>query len=65
VGQFNDRLYQKVCVEWDYCARKDSGIALIIEALVSVLDIVITKGYFALAVLLLKRGYFDKLCRCG
>jgi hypothetical protein len=65
VYQFNDRLYQKVCVEWNYCARKDSGMVLIVEALISVLDIAITKGYFVLTVLLLKRGYFDKLCRCG
>ncbi len=65
VRGYNDALYQKVCVEWDYCNRKNTGKAELAEYLAALLDIVVTGGALALAALLLKRGYFDRLCQCS
>lgn len=64
VREYNDAIHQKVCVEWDYCNKRESRKVEIAEYIAAVLDIVVTGGAVALAALLLKREYLDKLCRC-
>lgn len=58
------RLVRQVCVEWDYCNQRDSRKSEIAQYLAHALDIFITQGAMTLAVLLMKREYFDKLCGC-
>lgn len=61
---FNDAMYQLICVEWDYCARRGDPMTDIAEHLIgAILDLMVTGGA-SVAILLLKRGYFDGLCQC-
>jgi hypothetical protein len=64
VREYNSDLYQKICVELDYCNNKDSWKWRAAEYTAAVLDIAFGGGGVALGVLLLKREYFDKLCKC-
>lgn len=61
---YNDDLYQKICVELGYCANKEAWKWRAAEYLAGALDILFGGGGIALAVLLLKREYLDKLCKC-
>ena len=64
VREYNSDLYQRICVELDYCNNKDSWKWRAAEYTAAVLDIAFGGGGVALGVLLLKREYFDKLCKC-
>lgn len=64
VSGFKDSLIRQVCIHWDYCNQKNSRKSEIAQYLTAALDIVITQGALTLAVLLMKREYFDKLCNC-
>jgi hypothetical protein len=67
-----DRLYELVCVKFEYCAQKAAGELRLLCGLVSVL---MGKGIIFAAypklwpiplviVYLYKNGFFDKLCKC-
>ena len=59
-----DQLYQRVCVEFDYCEQKKTRGWRIMEYLVGVFDVLVTNGGATLAMLALKTEVFDKLCGC-
>ncbi|RBI65398.1 hypothetical protein DQ400_18115 [Vreelandella sulfidaeris] len=65
VKGYDRDLKRKVCEEWDYCSKRNSSKAEKVEYLILALDIVATSGLLALVTLLLKREYFDKLCKCS
>ena len=60
----NHDLYQRICVELDYCDRRDMPQARLISYLIGILDIAFGSGAIALAVLIAKREYLDKVCNC-
>ena len=64
VRGFNEVLYQRVCIELDYCNRRNDPTIELLEFLTNALDFLVTAGLISLLALLLKRGYFDKLCQC-
>lgn len=64
VSGFKASLVRQVCIHWDYCNQKNSRKSEIAQYLTAALDIVLTQGALTLAVLLMKREYFDKLCGC-
>ena len=64
IRDYNSELYEKICVELDYCNNKDAWKWRAAEYTAAVLDIIFGGGGVALGVLLLKREYFDKLCKC-
>ena len=65
VRDYDDELYQRICVELDYCKNKDVWKWRAAEYLAAILDIVFGGGGVTLAVLLLKREALDRLCKCS
>ncbi|MFA7387043.1 MAG: hypothetical protein WCZ87_05210 [Thiohalobacteraceae bacterium] len=62
---YDDELYQRFCVELDYCKNKDVWKWRAAEYLAAILDIAFGGGSVTLAVLLFKREALDRLCRCS
>jgi hypothetical protein len=60
----NHDLYQKLCIDLKYCERRDMPQARLISYLIGILDIIFGAGAIALAVLIAKREYMDKVCNC-
>lgn len=63
-NRFKNTLYDKVCVEWEYCKQKNSRKSVIAEYIASAIDIAMAGGALTLAIVLMKREYLDKLCHC-
>ncbi len=59
-----EALYQKVCVEFEYCRKRNTLTATALEAAVISLDIAQTGGVAYLVFFGFKRGFFDELCGC-
>jgi len=62
--KINDELYQKLCRDFNYCERRDMPLSRLISYLIGVLDVIYGEGAIALAVLIAKREYLDKVCNC-
>jgi hypothetical protein len=60
----NHQLYKRLCVDFNYCDRRDMPLARLLSYLIGVLDVVHGSGAIALAVLIAKREYLDKVCNC-
>lgn len=65
VRQFNHRLYQAICVDLNWCQKRNHPTVEYAEYIAAALDIFGTDGAAALIVLLIKRKFLDKLCNCG
>ncbi len=59
-----EELRQKVCVEFEYCKKRNSMEATALEAGVIALDIAHTGGIAYLIFFGFRRGFFDELCGC-
>jgi len=62
--QSKDYLYQTVCVEFNYCAKRSHFTAKALEALILLLDIFKTGGAAYFTFFGFKSGFFDWLCGC-
>jgi hypothetical protein len=60
----HDELYQKICIEFNYCEMKRKWGWRVAEYLIGIVDIFGGSGGGALAVLVLKTEVLDKLCGC-
>lgn len=60
----NHELYKRLCVDFNYCDRRDMPLARLISYLIGILDVIYGQGAIALAVLITKREYLNKVCNC-
>lgn len=65
LNSVKDQLYQKVCVEFEYCKKRDTFSAKTLEGLILLLDFFKTGGIAYFTFFGFKSGFFDQLCRCG
>ena len=64
VRNIESQLRQKICVEMNYCNKKNQGVWRYAEYAAAVADIFGGSGAVSLAVLLAKNQFLDKLCGC-
>lgn len=60
----NNDIYDKICRELHYCENRDMPLARLVSYLIAILDVVYSSGAVALAVLIVKSEYLDKVCNC-
>ncbi len=63
--QYRDDLYEKVCVEMDYCNQRNSSKWKFAEYGIAVFDVIFGQGALALLAILMKKEMLDRLCRCS
>lgn len=69
IDRFTPQLRQRLCVEWDYCARRhDPDLADTVALVAAVADLLVTLAHglpvTTVAVILVKKG-LNLLCACA
>ena len=63
--QRRDELYRQICIEFEYCKKRNTKSAKALEASILLIDIFQTGGIAYLILFGFRSGFLDELCQCG